>query len=69
MAYLLRPPPEVLPADPEHFIGQVLAVKLKDDDVRKSRVKMEAAVKQQRIPRSSTSQPSRPHLPGGRAKV
>lgn len=69
MTYLLRPPPEVLPADPEHFISHVLAMKLKDDDVRKSRIKMEAAVKQQRIPRGATSQPSHPHLQGGRARV
>jgi hypothetical protein len=69
MAYLLRPPSEALPGDPEQFIAQVLAVKLKDDDIRKSRVKMEAAVKQQRLPRGSTSQPIHPHPQSGRARV
>ncbi|KAF8510823.1 RabGAP/TBC [Hysterangium stoloniferum] len=71
-AYLLYPPPEAFPADAEAFIAQTLAVKLKDDDIRKSRVKMEAAVKQQqqRAPRISTSQvPSHPHLQGGKIRV
>ena len=70
-AYLLRPPPDALPADPEQFISQALAVKLKDEDIRKMRQKMEAAVKQQqqRAPRLSTSQPSRPHLQDVRVRV
>lgn len=67
--YLLRPPPEALPADPEQFIAQVLAVKLKDDDIRKSRVKMEAAAKQQRFTRNSVMQPSHPHIQTIRARV
>jgi hypothetical protein len=69
MAYLLRPPPHVLPADPEQFIAQVLAVKLRDEDIRKSRVKMEAAAKQQRLTRNSVTQPSHPHLQNVRARV
>lgn len=72
--YLLHPPAEAFPADPEVFIAQTLAVKLKDDDIRKSRVKMEAAVvkqqQQQRAPRIPSSQvPSHPHLQGGKIRV
>ncbi|KAF8587478.1 RabGAP/TBC [Ramaria rubella] len=72
ISYLLRPPPEVFSPDPEQFIAQALAVRLKDDDIRKSRAKMEAAVKQQqqRVPRASMSQPTHPHLQlSGRARV
>ncbi|KAF8587488.1 hypothetical protein K439DRAFT_1659026 [Ramaria rubella] len=71
-SYLLHPLPEVFPPDPEQSIAQALAVRLKDDDIRKSRAKMGAAVKQQqqRVPRASMSQPTHPHLQlSGRARV
>lgn len=44
---LKRPSAHWLPATPEAFISLVLAVRLKDDAVRKQRTKMEAQVKRQ----------------------
>ena len=46
---LLRRPPPALIADrtPDALVELALAAKLKDDDVRKQRIKMEAAVKLQ----------------------
>ncbi|KAG6806328.1 hypothetical protein H0H93_003200, partial [Arthromyces matolae] len=44
---VLRPPPELLPPSPEAFITSALAVKIKDDDIRKQRVKLEAQAKRQ----------------------
>jgi len=72
-SYLLRPPPEVFPENPEDFIAQVLAIKLKDDDIRKSRLKMsEAAAKQQQGLRKTMSvqAPTHPHLQqAGRPRI
>ncbi|CAK5279349.1 unnamed protein product [Mycena citricolor] len=50
-------PPTWLPANPDAFISLTLSVKLKDDDIRKQRVKLEALVKRQtqQAPRSSGS--------------
>lgn len=48
----------LLPADPEELITLALAVKLKDDDVRKQRVKVEAQLRQQ----TQTSHRSAPRL-------
>ncbi|KZS91794.1 TBC-domain-containing protein [Sistotremastrum niveocremeum HHB9708] len=46
-AWLTRPlPPTMLP-DPETFLSDALSVKLKDDDLRKQRVKMEATIRKQ----------------------
>ena len=42
---LSRPPPTVLPPSPDAFIELAFSVKLKDDDVRKQRGKLEAQVK------------------------
>ncbi|TFK32573.1 rab-GTPase-TBC domain-containing protein [Crucibulum laeve] len=51
---LHHPPPTWLPPTPEGFLSLVFSVKLKDDDVRKQRVKMEAQVKRQtQMPRST----------------
>lgn len=46
---LLRRPPQHLIADrtPDTLVELALGAKLKDDDVRKQRIKMEAAVKLQ----------------------
>ncbi|KAF8149384.1 hypothetical protein B0H34DRAFT_733556 [Crassisporium funariophilum] len=55
--HMFRHPSQAwLPATPEHFISLTLSIKLKDDDIRKQRVKMEAQVKRQtQVPRASTS--------------
>jgi hypothetical protein len=45
-----------LPATPEAFLSLTFSVKLKDDDMRKQRVKMEAQVKRQtQVPRAASS--------------
>lgn len=50
--------PLALPPSPDNFIASTLSVKLKDDDIRKQRVKMEAQVKRQtqapRLPSSGS---------------
>ncbi|KAF8627921.1 hypothetical protein AX15_004171 [Amanita polypyramis BW_CC] len=53
-----HPPLEVLPPNPDALIALVLNQKLKDEDVRKQRIKMEAQVKRQtqaQAPRRSTA--------------
>lgn len=58
LSMLHRPPLIRLPASPENYLSAALNVKLKDDDVRKQRVKLEAQVKrqvQQQAPRSAGS--------------
>ncbi|KAJ2925157.1 hypothetical protein H1R20_g11939, partial [Candolleomyces eurysporus] len=55
---LHRPPPVSLPPTPENYVSFILSIKLKDDDVRKQRIKMEAQVKrqtQQQQPRPSNA--------------
>ena len=48
-----RPPQSLLPPSPEAFLSLACSVKLKDDDVRKQRIKMEAQVKRQtQVPRA-----------------
>lgn len=47
LEYLIHPPPACLPSTTEEFINIALSFKLKDDDVRKQRIKMEAQVKRQ----------------------
>ena len=42
---LSRPPPNVLPPNPDAFIELAFSMKLKDDDIRKQRNKLEAQVK------------------------
>ncbi|KAF5346504.1 hypothetical protein D9756_010105 [Leucocoprinus leucothites] len=58
LEYLHHPSPNWLPSTPDGFLSLAYSVKMKDDDVRKSRVKMEAQVKKQAqsLPR---------HLPAG----
>ncbi|TFK48093.1 hypothetical protein OE88DRAFT_1665186 [Heliocybe sulcata] len=51
---LRNPPPNCLPANPEAFIAMALGMKLKDDDIRKQRNKMEAQVKKQAQRSAST---------------
>jgi TBC1 domain family member 10 len=45
--YLVHPPISSLPSSSDAFITLAYSFKLKDDDVRKQRIKMEAQVKRQ----------------------
>ncbi|KAF9446705.1 RabGAP/TBC [Macrolepiota fuliginosa MF-IS2] len=45
--YLQHPSPGWLPSTPEGFLSLAHSVKMKDDDMRKTRLKMEAQVKRQ----------------------
>lgn len=47
MSILLNPPSIYLPSSPDAFVDLALSVKMKDDDVKKQRNKMEAQVKRQ----------------------
>lgn len=47
LALLAHPPPSLLPPDPDALITVALSVKLKDDDIRRQRVKLEAQLKRQ----------------------
>jgi len=59
MEYLLHPPPACLPSMADAFLNQALSMKLKDDDVRKQRIKMESRLKRQTQSRTlSTNGPS-----------
>ena len=51
---LYHPPPNILPATPDAFIDLAFSMKLKDDDLRKQRSKLEAQVKR----RTAQSRPS-----------
>ncbi|KAH7890225.1 RabGAP TBC [Phlebopus sp. FC_14] len=46
LEYLLHPPLACLPSSAESFLQRVSTVKMKDDDIRKQRVKMETQLKQ-----------------------
>ncbi|KAI0770873.1 rab-GTPase-TBC domain-containing protein [Trametes elegans] len=50
---LAHPPPSTLPPNPDAFVELALSVKLKDDDIRKQRNKLEAQVKRRTQPRAS----------------
>ena len=58
---LHHPPAFNLPPTTENFLSFVHTIKLKDDDVRKQRIKMEAQVKRQ----TQQQQQLRPTNPGG----
>ena len=45
---LQRPPVAALPSDPDGLLARTFTVKVKDEDVRKQRSKLEAQLKQQR---------------------
>ncbi|KAF8055637.1 rab-GTPase-TBC domain-containing protein [Lyophyllum atratum] len=60
---VLRPSPASLPSSPEAFITLSLAVKLKDDDFRKQRVKLEAQAKRQTQTPRMVSTPGAISLP------
>ncbi|XP_006457379.1 hypothetical protein AGABI2DRAFT_123249 [Agaricus bisporus var. bisporus H97] len=47
LQYLSHPPAGWLPSTPDGFLSLVHSVKMKDDDIRKTRLKMEAQVKRQ----------------------
>ncbi|KAH6881258.1 rab-GTPase-TBC domain-containing protein [Coprinopsis sp. MPI-PUGE-AT-0042] len=58
LSMLHRPPLTRLPPNTENYLTSALNVKLKDDDIKKQRVKLEAQVKrqtQQQAPRSAGS--------------
>ena len=46
---LARPPMSAVPQDPESFLSHTLTVKVKDDDLRKQRLKREAQWKKERL--------------------
>ncbi|OBZ78654.1 TBC1 domain family member 10B [Grifola frondosa] len=50
---ICRPPASCLPQNPEAFLELAFSVKLKDDDLRKQRNKMEAQVKRRTQPRTA----------------
>lgn len=53
---LNHPPSPLLPPSADAFLTLVFGVKLKDDDMRKQRVKMEAQVKRQtQVPRAAST--------------
>ncbi|KAG8947761.1 hypothetical protein FRC03_000936 [Tulasnella sp. 419] len=56
IAYLSSPPSSAFSADPDAFIGTALGVKLKEDDLRKAKVKIETTLRhhhQSQAPRPS----------------
>ncbi len=55
LAALAHPPTQWLPSSPEAFLTTVMNVKLKDDDVRKQRLKMGEIVKRQTQIQQGTS--------------
>ncbi|KAL4063437.1 RabGAP TBC [Scleroderma citrinum] len=59
--HLARPPIACLPSSPDDFVSLSFNMKLKDEDVRKQRIKMEAQVKRQTQARThpTNSLPSR----------
>ncbi|KAG5650627.1 hypothetical protein H0H81_011552 [Sphagnurus paluster] len=60
---LHRPSSALLPASPEALVTLALSVKLKDDDIRKQRVKLEAQVKRQTQAPRTISGPGAISLP------
>jgi TBC1 domain family member 10 len=59
---LLHPPISFL-SGPERFISQALALRFKDDDFRKLRIKMETEVKRQTQARATNTTTSSISLP------
>ena len=59
---LRRPNLQWLPPSPDAFISLTQSLKLKDDDIRKQRIKMEAQVKRQtqQVPRMASNSISLP---------
>ncbi|KAG8757016.1 hypothetical protein FRC14_002447 [Serendipita sp. 396] len=49
MELLGRPPPSVIPQEPESFISHTFTVKVRDDDLRKQRAKRESQWKKDRL--------------------
>ncbi|KAG6890242.1 hypothetical protein C0992_002770 [Termitomyces sp. T32_za158] len=63
LSAVLHPSPELLPTSPQALIMLALAVKLKDDDLRKQRVKLEAQAKRQTLAPRTVSTPGSISLP------
>ena len=55
---LLHPPPTCIPSNPEAFLEVASGVRLKEDDLRKQRAKLEAQAKKQAQARAHTAQAS-----------
>jgi len=49
LAFLLQPPVDVFPSDPDHIVSTAMAAKLREDDIRKLRPKIEARLKKQTL--------------------
>lgn len=47
LAYLLSPPVAALPSDPDSLINNALSLRLKDDDIKKQRTKLEVQMRRQ----------------------
>ncbi|KAG5718940.1 TBC1 domain family member 10B [Termitomyces sp. T112] len=60
---VLYPSPELLPTSPEALITLALAAKIKDDDLQKQRVKLEAQAKRQTFAPRTVSTPHTISLP------
>lgn len=45
---LYKPPVAALPLDPDGLLGHTFTVKVRDEDIRKQRSKLDAQLKQQR---------------------
>lgn len=52
--YLIKPPVDVFPPNPDAIITAALGAKLKEDDLRKLRPKLEAQIKQRHPLRNGT---------------
>ena len=59
---LARLPAAALPADPDALISNALSVKIRDDDVRKQRSKVEATLKRQTAQQRTQSQRRQFHV-------
>ena len=57
MNILSHPPPGALPSTSDAFIEAVFGIKLKDDDIRKQRTKLEQQVKRRTQGRTPLSTP------------
>ncbi|EGO22771.1 hypothetical protein SERLADRAFT_393378 [Serpula lacrymans var. lacrymans S7.9] len=55
LEHLSRPPLACLPSNADAFLALTMSMKLKDDDVRKQRIKMEAQVKRHTQTRASSA--------------
>lgn len=62
MSILLKPPASLLPTQADAFLDIAFSVKMKDDDIRKQRNKLEAQVKRQTQSQSRGLDAARPSI-------